>query len=83
MILNKDRKDHGGDVDKPEVEESATDEIQQGVDEGIERAMQRATATAEGEEDAGDDDDAGQAPSVANRATSSQSEPTTPGPLED
>ncbi|KAI0368157.1 hypothetical protein BV20DRAFT_969451 [Pilatotrama ljubarskyi] len=49
LILDKDRKDHGGGDGfvEPEVDDFVTDDVQRSVDEGIERAAKRAAAASD------------------------------------
>ncbi|KAL1939055.1 hypothetical protein VTO73DRAFT_10315 [Trametes versicolor] len=66
-ILDKDRNDHGDDSDEPDVDEFLADEIQQGVDDGIERSTRRAAA-AEKVQEADKENAASQVP-VAGPST--------------
>lgn len=57
MILDNDRELHGDDAGEPDIDEFVTDDKQQGVDDGIERAMRRGTAPEEQQEDPDADDE--------------------------
>ncbi|KAI9068296.1 hypothetical protein FKP32DRAFT_1672328 [Trametes sanguinea] len=55
LLLDKDRQEHGGEFDEPDIDEFVTDGVQLDVDEGITRAMiQRANGCADEEEQDGD-----------------------------
>ncbi|KAL1942831.1 hypothetical protein VTO73DRAFT_5071 [Trametes versicolor] len=73
-ILDKDRDAHGDDTDEPDVDEFFADEIQQGVDEGIERSTRHAAAAEQAQEEADKENTTPQAAS----SSVVQSQPTSP-----
>lgn len=74
-VQGEDRDAHGDDTDEPNVDEFLADEIQQGVDDGIERSTRRVAAAEQAQEDADKENATAQA---AGSLVFVQMQPTSP-----